>query len=1076
MEVTDTEEPRPAPASSELVSGLLTVGKTLLMLFPVYLCGYMGFSILFVVLGLVVYLGWKGIRKNKLGNLTLALEAMQNEEAVTARSIFMNRKELPSWVTFPDVEKVEWLNKLLAQMWPFIGQYLEKLLTDTIAPLVRSSNNHLSTLYFTKINFGEKAPKVIGVKAHTELDKKQIILDMNLSYVGDIEIDVEVKKYFCKAGLKGVQLHGMLRVIFEPLIGDVPIVGAITLFFIRRPMLDVNWTGLTNLLDIPGLNTMSDTMIMDLISAYLVLPNRLVIPLKQELHTAELRSPLPRGIVRIHLIEARKLPAKDIQLKGIFAGKSDPYAVLRVGTQVFTSRVINENLNPVWREMYEVVVHEVPGQELEVELFDKDPDQDDFLGRFKLDLGEVKKACVVDKWFDLKDTKSGEVHLRLEWLTLLSNASKLEEIVKINRETTVKTQEEPSAAILVLYLDRAQDLPLKKELKEPNPMVQLSIQDVTHESKTVYNTSSPVWEEPFRFFLRDPSLHDLDIQVKDDDRQLSLGSLSIPLSKVLCADHLTLDQWFQLEQSGPRSRIYMKLIMRVLYLDTTGLPDLVVTEEHAVALESSVDVPQRPEKTNYPESFATEYVVRVFILEAENLIAKDNLMGGMIKGKSDPYTVVRYGGKSLSTKVIDNNLNPQWNQAFEILVTDIPGQDIAFEVFDKDVDKDDFLGRSKISVKNVLKSGSVNEWLPLEEVKSGKLHVRLECLSRLTDATQVDQVMMVNSLTQPANSEDFSAAILWIYLEQACDLKMRKGDKSPTATAEISVKKVSYKTQPIKKSVNPVWDESFLFLIKNPNSEILNLQIRDDNHSTLGTLSFPLSNLLTADCLTVDGWFPLNTSGPNSQVLMRLQMKILSSPNVNPDVLALSQVASSLPQKPRSRPPSPQKMISDDTDILFPSEKTDPFVQGDLRQRPPHSDSAPEPTTSQLHMTVYYPENEGKLVAVIHNCRNLSISYKEPSDPYVSLILLPDKSRGTKRKTAVKKKSSNPEFNEKFDWDITLADAKKRTLDISVKNSASFISGGKELIGKVQVDLSKMDLAKGLSQWYELKTERSTSV
>lgn len=32
------------------------------------------------------------------------------------------------------------------------------------------------------------------------------------------------------------QLHGMLRVILEPLIGNVPIVGALTMFFIRRPV------------------------------------------------------------------------------------------------------------------------------------------------------------------------------------------------------------------------------------------------------------------------------------------------------------------------------------------------------------------------------------------------------------------------------------------------------------------------------------------------------------------------------------------------------------------------------------------------------------------------------------------------------------------------------------------------------------------------------------------------------------------------------------------------------------------------------------------------------------------------
>lgn len=39
---------------------------------------------------------------------------------------------------------------------------------------------------------------------------------------------------------------------------------------------------------------MSDSMIMDAIASFLVLPNRLVIPLVQGLHVAQLRSPLPR--------------------------------------------------------------------------------------------------------------------------------------------------------------------------------------------------------------------------------------------------------------------------------------------------------------------------------------------------------------------------------------------------------------------------------------------------------------------------------------------------------------------------------------------------------------------------------------------------------------------------------------------------------------------------------------------------------------------------------------------------------------------------------------------------------------
>lgn len=45
--------------------------------------------------------------------------------------------------------------------------------------------------------------------------------------------------------------------------------------------------------------------------------------------------------------------------------------------------------------------------------------------------------------------------------------------------------------------------------------------------------------------------------------------------------------------------------------------------------------------------------------------------------------------------------------------------------------------------------------------------------------------------------------------------------------------------------------------------------------------------------------------------------------------------------------------------------------------------------------------------------RKLRASSKDIPDPYVSLILLPDKNRVTKRKTTVRKRTLNPEFNER---------------------------------------------------------------
>ena len=58
--------------------------------------------------------------------------------------------------------------------------------------------------------------------------------------------------------------------------------------------------------------------------------------------------------MRVHLFGARELRSKDRFMGGLVEGKSDPYAVLRVGTQVANSRVVQNELSPTWDEVYEV--------------------------------------------------------------------------------------------------------------------------------------------------------------------------------------------------------------------------------------------------------------------------------------------------------------------------------------------------------------------------------------------------------------------------------------------------------------------------------------------------------------------------------------------------------------------------------------------------------------------------------------------------------------------------------------------------------------------------------------------------
>ncbi|XP_019945591.2 extended synaptotagmin-3 [Paralichthys olivaceus] len=562
----------PSSVNRILMEVLMYFGRAMLVFYPVYMTGYLGLSISWVLLCMVMVTWWKKNRQWKDARFGTAIEFVETETHLINKEL-QSALQMATWVHFPDVEKVDWVNKVLEQAWPFFGMYMEKLLKKNIQPAVRLSNPALRMFSFTKVHFGHKPLRITGIKAYThEVDQREVILDMNISYEGDVDIDTVVKPPVT-AGLKGLKLKGMLRVILEPLIGEVPLVGGVTFFFIRRPTLQINWTGMTNLLDSPAFSSLSEETILDIIASLMVLPNRMCIPLIDQVKVDQMRFPLPRGVVRVQLLEARNLVPKDTYMIGLIKGKSDPYAKLRVGNRQFKSKTIKENLNPTWNEVFEFVVHEAPGQELELELFDEDTDKDDYLGGYNLDFGEVKKEKEMNQWFPLEGVEHGEVHLKLQWLALSTDTSLLSE-----------SKDGLACAMLTVYLDNASNLPkdhseftenqkhgkhakearLTRRAPDPNSFVQFSIDEEVQKSKVVFASKDPVWEEGFTFFVHNVKTQQLSLQVKEPENKTPLGVLNLPLSRLLNTSNMSLDQRFMLERSGANSQIKLKATLRIL--------------------------------------------------------------------------------------------------------------------------------------------------------------------------------------------------------------------------------------------------------------------------------------------------------------------------------------------------------------------------------------------------------------------------------------------------------------------------------------------------------------------------------
>nr|XP_024657627.1 extended synaptotagmin-2-like [Maylandia zebra] len=424
------------------------------------------------------------------------------------------------------------MSAVLEQAWPFIGMYMEKLLREKIQPSIRSSNPALKVFTFTKIHFGYKPLKITGIRAYThEVEHREVILDMNISYDGDVDMSTDVSLAITTR-VKGLKLQGMLRVILEPLIGQAPLVGGVTFFFLRRP---VSGQRLSHSLIMTSgaLYSLSEETILDAIASIMVLPNHMCIPLIDKVKGDQMRFPLPHGVVRVHLLEARDLVAKNTHVMNLMKAKSDRYATLRVGSTHFKSKTVKENLFPKWNEVYEFIVHEAPGQELELELCNEGADKDDCLGRYNLDFGEVKREKQMDQWFPVDRALHGEVHLKLQWFSLQTDTSLLKE-----------STDNFACAVLAVYLHSAADLPLTKRTTCPNSFVEMSIDDDVKKSEVAYASKDPVWEKGFTFFVHNVSAQELIVQSPAQNLQ--------PDSR----------QRFMLERSGANSQIKLRATLR----------------------------------------------------------------------------------------------------------------------------------------------------------------------------------------------------------------------------------------------------------------------------------------------------------------------------------------------------------------------------------------------------------------------------------------------------------------------------------------------------------------------------------
>ncbi|XP_055637843.1 extended synaptotagmin-2 isoform X2 [Toxorhynchites rutilus septentrionalis] len=568
---TEDAQQKQLTASGDSITALLySFAKKVVTVGIIYFVGYMGWSVAWLITPVILSVAreqWR-TKSETRRNVAKASALASDKEVILARL-----GDLPAWVFFPDVERCEWLNRILKQVWPNANFFAKNLIKESIEPNIQQAmaGYKLNGFKFDRMILGTIPPRIGGVKVYDKnVSRNEIIMDLDLFYAGDCDISFSVSGL--RGGIKDFQIHGTVRVIMKPLIAQMPLVGGLQIFFLNNPNIDFNLVGVVDLLDMPGLSDILRKIIVEQVAAIMVLPNKLPIVLNDAVPALLLKMPEPEGVLRIHVVEAKDLMKKDISVLG--KGKSDPYAIISVGAQQFRTQTIDNNVNPKWDYWCEAPIHAENSQNLQIVLYDKDDASDDeLLGRATVEISSVTRNGEIDTWLTLEQAKHGLVHVRLTWFTLSADKNDLKAAL---HETQLLRVTSMSTALLTVFIDSAKNLPQARQQSQPDPYLILSVGKKTEQTTVQMRTDAPVWEQGFSFLVGNPDNDTLQLKVVDQKTGSTIGSLIYILSALMEKQKLELmSQPFTLQKSGPDTKIIMSLSLRILRRSQDTADDVV---------------------------------------------------------------------------------------------------------------------------------------------------------------------------------------------------------------------------------------------------------------------------------------------------------------------------------------------------------------------------------------------------------------------------------------------------------------------------------------------------------------------
>ncbi|XP_057805412.1 synaptotagmin-3-like [Salvia miltiorrhiza] len=464
--------------------------------------------------------------------------------------------KLPLWVMNPDYERVEWLNKVILEAWPYFDKAACGIIKSTAEAIFAEyiGKFQIKSINFERLTLGSLPPKIHGLKPQ-DSNENELVLDLALRWAGDADIVLAIKLSSLQLAIQvvDIQISSATRVVLRPFVPSFPCFSSIAVSLMEKPKIDFGLRIMGgDIMSVPGVYQIVQEVVARQVAKLYLWPQTYEIDILDSSIGATKK---PVGILHVKVVRAHNLLNMD------FLSTSDPYVKLSLTGErlpLKKTTVKKNNLNPEWNEAFKLTVKDPVSQVLQLQLYDWEKvGAHDYLGMQVVPLNTLVPYEKKDITLDLQNSMDpndphnkrphGQITLETTFVPFLEDSKKFSASSGSSGNGSSRTGHESMSlsgtGLLLVNVVEAKDVEGKSN--PSNPYATVLFRGDKRRTKTVKKTRNPYWNEEFQFVLDEAPVKDyIKIEVVSKRRRMgvafkeSLGYVEIHLADVVENEHI----------------------------------------------------------------------------------------------------------------------------------------------------------------------------------------------------------------------------------------------------------------------------------------------------------------------------------------------------------------------------------------------------------------------------------------------------------------------------------------------------------------------------------------------------------